>query len=106
MPLYLSVPGVQAEGTRMPVPPEVIGPVVPPGQRVIAVVNNGAWQSALDVSHPDMYRRVWRQMEEGLWRELQLYSLDEQRALALADGRRVTMAGQPIPDPGRAAGRR
>jgi hypothetical protein len=104
MPLYLSVPGVQAEGTPMPVPPDTIDPSVPPGQRMIAVVNNGEWQSALDVSHPDTYHRLRKRVAEGVWSDLRLYSLDEQRALALADGRRTTMQGQPVPDPGRAAG--
>jgi hypothetical protein len=103
MPFYLSVAGVQAEATPMPVPPDSVDFAVPPGQRIIAVVNNGEWQSALDVSHPDTYHRLRRRVAEGVWRELHLYSLDEQRALALADGGRTTMQGQPVPDPGRAA---
>jgi hypothetical protein len=105
MPLYLSVAGVQAEAIPLPVPPDTVDLAVPPGHRIIAVVNNGEWQSALDVSHPDTYQRLRRRVAEGVWQELHLYSLDEQRALALADGRRTTMQGQPVPDPGRAAAR-
>ena len=106
MPLYLSVAAVQAEATPMPVPPEPLTPTVPPGQRVIAVVNNREWQSAIDVSYADTYRRLRRRLAEGVWNDLQLYTVEEQRAIALADGRRATMQGQPVPDPARAAGHR
>jgi hypothetical protein len=103
MPLYLSVAAVQAEATPIPIPPGPNNPTVPTGQRVVAVVNNGKWQSALDASYPDTYRRLGRRLAEGVWRELQLYTIDEQRAIALADGRRATMQGQPVPDPTRTA---
>jgi hypothetical protein len=101
VPLYLSVAGVQAEATPIPTPADTADPAVPAGLRMIAVVNNGAWQSALDVSYPETYRRLRRHVAEGVWQDLQLYQLDEQRALALADGQRATMQGQPVPDPGR-----
>lgn len=103
MALYLSVAAVQAEGDAIEQPPSGDPPAVAPGRRVIAVVENGAWQTALDVSHPDTYRRLHQRLADGIWRALRLYSLDETRALALADGRRATMEGRPVPDPGRPA---
>ena len=105
MPLYLAVAAVQAEGEPVPVPPEPNAPPVPAGRRLVAVVNNGTWQSAQDVSHPETYRRLHRRVDEGVWRDLQLYSVDAERVSAMADGRRATMAGQPIPDPARASRR-
>jgi hypothetical protein len=105
MALYLSVAPVQAEGETMDLPPDNVDPVLPAGRRMIAVVSNGEWQAALDVSHPDTYQRLRRRVADGTWQALQLYSLDEDRALALADGRRATMQGRPVPDPGGAARR-
>jgi hypothetical protein len=99
MALYLAVAAVQAEGDPVDVAPDREAVGVSPGRRLIAVVNNGAWQSAIDVSHPDTYRRLQKRLGEGVWRELHLYSLDEDRALALVDGRRATMLGQPVPPP-------
>jgi hypothetical protein len=105
MPLYLTVGAVLAEGEPVPVPTDVSKLPMSPGRRLVAVVHNGEWQSALDVSHPASYDKLRQRIAEGVWHGLRLYSVAAERVLELADGRRVTMEGLPVPDPGRAAKR-
>jgi len=104
MPRYLAVIPVQTEGR--PVPAEAAAadggpPAVPEGSRLVAVVNNGEWQSALDVTYPDNYAALRKRCRDGVWKEMRLYLLDEERAAAIEDGRRILMNGQPVRDPGR-----
>lgn len=108
MARYLAVAAVQRDGRKIAghgasdVPP--IGaeqPTIARGERLVAVVNNGQWQSAIDVTFPDFYDRVYRRYREGIWKGMDLYCLDEERAAQIEDGRRVLMNGQPVPDPGR-----
>jgi hypothetical protein len=107
---YLAVVAVQAEGRRVvlqgaadkpspEIPPNP--PRIPAGNRLVAVVNNGEWQSALDVTFPTSYHSVYRRYREGTWKAMELFFIDEQRAAQIEDGRRVLMSGQPIQDPGR-----
>lgn len=106
MARHFSVPAVQAEGqkiltggmdgTHLPAQPSV-----PEGSRLVAVVNNGEWQSAVDVTYPDIYRKVGRRYQDGTWKAMDLYLIDERRAVQIEDARRVTMNGQPVKDPGR-----
>jgi len=103
MPLYLAVGAVLAEGDSVPVPSDASGLPMSPGRRLVAVVHNGEWQSALDVSHPAAYDKLRKRIAEGVWHDLRLFSLSAERVVELADGRRVTMDGLPVPDPGRAA---
>ncbi len=91
------IPIDRADGTHLPVPPRV-----PDGNRLVAVVNNGEWQSAVDVTYPAVYQKVGRRYQEGIWKAMDLYLIDERRAVQIEDGRRVTMNGQPVKDPGRA----
>src|SRR5258708_39844951 len=76
-------------------------PRIPEGNRLVAVVNNGEWQSALDVTFPTSYHSVYRRYREGTWKAMELFFIDEQRAAQIEDGRRVLMSGQPVQDPGR-----
>jgi len=107
MPRHLAVSAVQREGTavgdwaatRGSLPPD--RPQVPNGACLVAVVNNGEWQSAVDVTYPGYYERLVRRCAEGVWRAMSLYLVDGERAVALEDGRRVLMDGTPIRDPGR-----
>jgi hypothetical protein len=101
----LAVGAVQDEGRRIagpdsaeitPVPPEV-----PPGQVLVAVVDNGTWQQARDVSHRTAYDALYRRVADGVWRRMSLYLIDAARALEIEDGRRMLMDGRPVPDPGR-----
>jgi hypothetical protein len=92
--------GTWSAGTNGASPPEP--PEVPPGSCLVAVVNNGEWQSAVDVTYPDYYARIRRRCEEGVWRAMSLYLLEEERAAGLEDGRRYLMDGTPVRDPGRA----
>ncbi len=87
----------EADGTQVPAPPRV-----PDGSRLVAVVNNGEWQSAVDVTYPSVYQKVSRRYQEGIWKAMELYLIDERRAVQIEDARRVTMSGQPVKDPGRA----
>jgi len=76
-------------------------PPIPNGSRLVAVVNNGEWQSAVDVTYPAVYQRVGRRYQDGTWKVMDLFLIDERRAAEIEDGRRVTMSGQPVKDPGR-----
>src|SRR6185312_633132 len=98
MARYLAVVAVQTEGRSLPLD-DAAGcsrPPVPGGDRLVAVVNNGEWQSALDVTHSATYERLWRRWRDGIWKEMQLYLVDAKRASEIEDGRRVLMNGQPV----------
>jgi hypothetical protein len=109
MPRYLAVVAVQTEGRRVSaedgnqpgddVPAQA--PRIPDGDRLVAVVNNGTWQSALDVTYPTTYAQVYRRYRDGTWKAMELFFVPEQRAAQIEDGRRVLMNGQPVRDPGR-----
>jgi hypothetical protein len=100
MPRYLAVAPVRAEGV-----PVKLGAgtahllAAPPGKRLIAVVNNGSWQAALDVTFAESLERIMRRCSDGVWRDLALYLLPEERAAELGDGRRATMTGEPVQEP-------
>ncbi len=98
MPRYLAVAPVQAEGIPVALGATHI-PRVPLGQRLVAVVNNGSWQTALDVTFPENLERIVRRCGDGVWRDLKLYLLPEERATEIGDGRRATMAGDPVHEP-------
>jgi hypothetical protein len=103
---HLSVSAVQAEGRKILLDSAdgthlLDPPHVPAGSRLVAVVNNGEWQSAVDVTFPDAYQKVGRRYQDGIWKAMELYLIDEQRAVQIEDARRVTMDGQPVKDPGR-----
>ena len=102
MPRLFSVTGIEREGRRLP----GLSPETPAGQRLVALVNNGEWQSAVDVTHEASYRQVLSRYHDGTWKELALYLIDEERADELEDGRRFLMNGQPVRDPGRPLERR
>jgi hypothetical protein len=91
---YTAIDG--ADGDGLPDPPKI-----PAGSRLVAVVNNGEWQSALDVTYPSVYQKVYRRYQEGTWKAMDIYLIDEHRADQIEDGRRVMMNGQPVQDPGR-----
>jgi hypothetical protein len=59
----LSPPAIdRSDGNGLPDPPNI-----PEGSRLVAVVNNGEWQSALDVTYPSVYQKVYRRHQEGIW---------------------------------------
>lgn len=108
MARYLAVTAVQQQGRKIPHPDpggsdddRSNPPAVPDGSCLVAVVNNGEWQAALDVTFPTFYERVHRRFREGVWKQLDLYLIDAERAAEIEDGRRVLMNGQPVQDPGR-----
>jgi hypothetical protein len=103
MPRYLTAAPVQAEGIPVALGADEVAtaqPVhVPPGQRLVAVVNNGSWQVALDVTFPENLKRIMRSRNDGVWQELALYLLPEERTEEISDGRRSTLAGEPVQEP-------
>jgi hypothetical protein len=98
----LAVRAVQDEGKKLSEAAPAESPQVPEGQVLVAVVDNGTWQQARDVSHPTAYGALYRRRAEGVWRRMSLYLIDAQRAAEIEDGRRTLMDGRPVPDPGRA----
>lgn len=86
----------KADRTHLRAPPHI-----PEGSRLVAIVNNGEWQSAVDVTYPAVYQKVGRRFQDGTWKVMDLYLIDEHRAAEIEDGRRVTMNGQPVKDSGR-----
>jgi hypothetical protein len=105
MPRYLAAAPAQAEGIPVMLGVDDAATVepfcVPPGQRLVAVVNNGSWQVALDVTFPENLDRIMHRRRDGVWQELALYLLPEERVAEISDGRRSTMAGEPVPEPAR-----
>jgi hypothetical protein len=108
MARYLAVTAVQQQGRKISHPDAGRSddgrsdpPTVPDGRRLVAVVNNGEWQAAIDVTFPTFYERVHRRFREGVWKELDLYLIDAERVAEIEDGRRVLMNGQPVQDPGK-----
>jgi hypothetical protein len=97
----LAVRAVQDEGKVMSGAVTPDHPEVPPGQVLVAVVDNGTWQQARDVSHRTAYDALYRRVAEGVWRRMSLYLIDAQRAAEIEDGRRTLMDGRPVPDPAR-----
>lgn len=105
MARHFHVVSVQNEGRRLSswssgdgasVPADA--PEIPQGFRLIAVVNNGEWQSAIDVSHPSYFERIRHRCAERVWTEMALYLIDEDRAAQIEDGRRILMNGMPVRD--------
>jgi hypothetical protein len=101
MPRYLAVVPVQNEGREIAGTPPAEPVAVAPDARLVAIVDNGSWQLAQDVTDAAAYRALRRRHEEGVWQRMRLFVLDATRADALEDGRRVRMDGMPVPDPGR-----
>lgn len=102
MARYLAVGAVQAEGRALPFDdPGGVPPTAPEGMCRVAVVHNGIWQVALDVTHPDALGRLLRRRCEGVWRGLRLFAIQADRAGQIEDARRVLMDGRPVQDPGR-----
>jgi hypothetical protein len=105
MARYLAVVPLQTEGKPVSLDASVTGsddqPSVPPGMRLAAVVNNGEWQSALDVTFPSVYQNLRDRCRAGIWKEMQLYLIGEERSYEIEDARRVLMNGQPVKEPRR-----
>jgi hypothetical protein len=105
MPRYLAAAPAQAEGIPVVLKAGDAASIgsfcVPPGQRLVAVVNNGSWQVALDVTFPENLERITRRCRDGVWQELALYLMPEERVAEISDGRRSTMEGEPVPEPAR-----
>lgn len=102
MPRYLSVGAVRAEGRALPcIAPGQTAPAAPEGMCLVAVVHNGSWQVALDVTHPPALARVQRLRRDGVWHAMSLFALDAARAGQIEDARRVLLDGRPVQDPGR-----
>ena len=60
MARYLAVAAVRKEGRRIAGDGTAQPPAVAQGERLIAIVNNGEWQSAIDVTFPVFYDRIYR----------------------------------------------
>lgn len=110
MARHLNVVSVQSEGRKLACWTAADGasgpadrPDIPDGCRLVAVVNNGEWQSAIDVTHASFFERIRRRCIERVWTEMALYVIDEDRAVQIEDGRRILMNGLPVREPVSAA---
>src|ERR1700750_3389709 len=69
MPRYLAVAPARAEGIPVTLGADEAATAqpfhVPSGQRLVAVVNNGSWQVALDVTFPENLKRIMRRRSDG-----------------------------------------
>lgn len=112
MARHLHVVTVQSEGQKLAswtaadrATAPLALPDIPTGSCLIAVVNNGQWQAAIDVTHPSFFERLRDRYRDGVWREMALYLIDEKRAAQIEDGRRILMNGMPVRDPASIRGR-
>lgn len=111
MARHLHVVAVQSEGRKLACwtasdrGSAIAAPDIPAGSCLVAVVNNGEWQSAIDVTHPSFFDRVCSRYMDGIWHEIALYLIDEDRAARIEDGRRILMNGLPVRDPASIRGR-
>jgi hypothetical protein len=101
MPLYLAPAAVQAEGQPVALPTDGSQPSLATGQRLVAVMNTEDWQTAMDVSFAATFQKLRKDATDGIWRDVRLYSVNEDRITALADGRRATLDGRPVAAPPR-----
>lgn len=105
MARYLAVVPILTEGQHVAVArggaDAADRPSIPPGKRLVAVVNNGQWQLAIDVTFGSAYENLCGRCRAGVWKEMRLYIIGEERAHALEDARRVLMNGEPVPEPNR-----
>src|SRR6202022_5105427 len=88
----LSHPAIdRADGDGLPDPTKI-----PAGSRLVAVVNNGEWQSALDVTYPSVYQKVYRRYQEGTWNTMDIYFIDDRRAIQIEEGRGWLIKGKQV----------
>src|SRR5258706_13865511 len=95
MARHFAVLAVQAEGQKLSHPPidRADGdgladpPKIPAGSRLVAVVNNGEWQSALDVTYPSVYQKVYRRYQERSWNTMEIFLIDERPGHQIEGGR-------------------
>lgn len=74
--MYLGVNAVIKCGKRIGQAQET-QPSTPAGNRLIAIINNGLWQLAPDVSSPGDYNELYRAYSAGAYLDMILYLLPE-----------------------------
>ncbi len=87
MGTYLGVRAVERLGK--PVYSHSSRPEIPSGQRLIAVMDNGLYKIAPDVTRPSEYKEFYDCYAQGQWIEMHLYLLEEDKVAQCPDEGRV-----------------
>ncbi len=64
-------------------------PLIPSGKRLIAVMNNGLYKIAPDVTRPSEYKEFYDCYAKGIWIAMHLYLLEENEVTKCPDEGRV-----------------
>lgn len=91
MGTYLGVNAVKNHGVYMGYAQEQ-KPITPPNNRLVAVLNNGVWQVAPDVTRDSEYKHFFDSYAQGNWLAMQLYRLEESKVALCPDEGRVPVA--------------
>lgn len=60
-------------------------PSIPFGERLIAVLSNGVWQTAPDVTRDFEYKHFYDSYAQGYWLAMHLYRLEESKVALCPD---------------------
>ena len=85
MGTYLGVTAVQRNGQPVQLYTGSTQPTVPQGKRLIAIMDNGVWKIAPDVTRPSEYAEFHRNYSQGNWLAMKLYLLDESKVAECPD---------------------
>lgn len=91
MPENLGVNAVREKG-QLYVPKhsfDMDQPSIPFGMRLVGIVSNGAWETALDLTNRRDYSRVSDEVMHGKWRDCELHLLEEELVSECPDEGRV-----------------
>lgn len=91
MAKYLGVRAVEAKGQKIQGHLSEKQPIVPNGKRLIAILQNGVWKIAPDVTHPAEYAELYKSYSQGNFLGGELYLLDENLLAQCPDEGRVNL---------------
>ncbi len=100
MPSYLNVPEVKEYGSKVVDRPKVMLLL---GERLVAIIDNGEYQLAEDVTAPEALKRLHSDVARKVWTNISLYVVekDDMEKGNLTGGCRFNMDDTPVRDPGK-----
>ncbi len=90
MGTYLGVDAVKNHGVYMG-NAQKSKPLTPSNSRLVAILNNGVWQTAPDVTRDSEYKYFYDSYAQGNWLAMQLYRLEESKVALCPDEGRVPL---------------